>query len=242
MGYHSPANINGLEKAALQAHHAKRVGVNPDPAFESGQRLGFKVWRRPLRVGFEVEDYQCRLPRSLIGQLRLTWGVAPLHGIRHQQNELDAHASVVLLPAGVAGEIGWRAGKAIESLSLCGVLFRGKWLPVALNEACDAPVRRLNQIAHLVPLLVNLVQPIAQVGVWMLDHENFVLSAIHSPRARRLGEQIGCGNILGSSSPSRWTGRSKYRGNACEAGPNSCAATPDSPWQIASCPGFGLTG
>ena len=76
----------------------------------------------------------------------------------------------------------------------------------------------------------------------MLDHENFVSGAIHDPRTRRLGEPGRCGSILGSSSASRWTGRCKDRGKACDARPNSGAARPDPPRQIIISPGYGLIG
>src|ERR1700679_1746874 len=63
MGEHAPAEVHTTRDGTFHANQVMRLGIDPHPSFEPGQRLCFRVWRIELRVRLVV-DYD--LQRAFI--------------------------------------------------------------------------------------------------------------------------------------------------------------------------------
>ena len=81
------------------------------------------------------------------------------------------------------GKRGGRRRKGIQAIAFLCVFLWGERQAVVPDEAGDGALWCFNLIASLVALPVDHVQTVAQVGIWMLDDEGFVVGAIDGPRA-----------------------------------------------------------
>jgi len=157
----APSDINGARETSFQANHAATARVDPDPAFETGERLGFHRWRRPCGIWFKVEDDEGGVAGGLVGELGLAGGIAPEHGVGHQLKQIDAHLLVLLFAVDVTGKTGGRGEQVVEALAFCCILGRSEWTAIALNEPCDTALGGLDLVAQMVALFVDHMQAIA---------------------------------------------------------------------------------
>jgi len=113
MGDKAPADVDGAREAAFQADHAPGARVDPDAAFEAGERLGFHGWRRPRGLGLKSRTTSAGPPVAGWGA-GAGRGVAPEHGVGHEFEEIHAHLLGCSVRCGCAAKA---AGEASRLLS-----------------------------------------------------------------------------------------------------------------------------
>ena len=132
-------------------------GINPEPPRKPGQQVGDHRRRMELRVRPKVHD---DLPGWRSAGLRLARSIAVDHGRRHQSHQLHRILAGDVVAPVVAKKLVRRSQRRLQALSLRGIFRRGNRFAVVFDQASDAALPALDDLADRVAFGVHLMDAV----------------------------------------------------------------------------------